>query len=303
VAIGALANQGAASARESRRPVRRHLRETNNPPHLGELCFTSVRDSMYWDISLMDVASGTARRITRQSFTVMACGWTRDGARLVFMTDRAGTREIYTMAADGSDWRRVTNTSRDDYGPEWSPDGHRIAYAEDVGGGRLQIFVIDPDGSNRVQLTFSAAGAYGPVWSPDGARISYISGTGVMVMDSNGSNPVTLYSDSADKQNSDWSPGGTHLMFMTKRPGIFKLHTIRLADRVVEAIPTGEYDAWDGRWSPDGSLISFYSYGIGSAGFANGMFAVFLMNADGSDLRQLTTLTPNDRSWHPVWRP
>jgi Tol biopolymer transport system component len=290
-------------AQQTSTPARRHLVQTSNPPRFGELCFTSVRDNRYWDISLMDVASGTVRRITRQTFNLLACGWSPDGSRLVFMTNRDGNLEIYTMAADGSDWRRVTNTSGDKYGPEWSPDGRHIAYAEDVGGGVMQIFVVDPDGSNHVQLTSDTASGYGPMWSPDSTRIAYISGTELKVMNRDGSHPVSLYSDGATLQPSEWSPTGSHILFMSQRTGIFKLYTVRLSDGAIDSIPTGEYDAWDGRWSPDGSLISFYSYGINSVGFANGMFAVFLMNADGSNLRQVTTLTANDRSWHPVWRP
>lgn len=296
--------QGGVSLAQSQSPAaRRHLTQTSTPPRFGELCFTSVRDNMYWDISLMDVATGTVRRIVRRADSIMASDWTHDGSRLAFLTYRDNNLEVFTMAADGSDWRRITTTPGYDYGPEWSPDGRHLAYAEDVGGGRMDIFVVDPDGSHRVQLTSGAAGGYGPIWSPDGTRITYISGTQVMVMNSDGSHPVRLYSDTAELQSSDWSPTGSHILFMSKRTGIFKLHTIRLADGVVEAVPTGDYDAWAGRWSPDGSLMSFYSYGIGSVGFPNGRFAVFLMNPDGSNLRQVTTLTSADRSWHPTWRP
>jgi Tol biopolymer transport system component len=282
--------------------ARRHLVQTSNPPRFGELCFTSVRDNRYWDISLMDIASGAVRRITRQTSNTMASSWTRDGTRLAVLTDRDGNLEIYTMAADGSDLRRITRTSGNDYGPVWSPDGQHLAYAEDVGANTQQLFVCSPDGSNRVQLTSGAPGAYGPIWSPDGARLSYISGRSVMAMNADGSNRVVLTSVNADLQNSDWSPDGSRVMFMSRQSGVFKLYTIRLADGTVEAIPTGDYDAWDGCWSPDGSLIAFYSYGIQSSGFP-GMFAVFLMNADGSNRRKITTLLQTDRSWHPVWRP
>ena len=174
------------------RPARRHLTQTTNPPRFGELTYSSVRDNRYWDISLMDVASGAVRRISRQTFTVIAYDWTHDGSRLVFLTDRDGNFEIYTMDANGGDWKRITNTPGADYGPEWSPDGRHIAYAEDVGGGTLHIFVVDPDGANRVQLTSGVAGGHGPIWSPDGTRIAYVSGTHIMVMNSDGSNPVSL---------------------------------------------------------------------------------------------------------------
>jgi TolB protein len=298
----ALAVAHEAVGQQTPAPVRRHLMPTDNPPPHAVLTFTSVRQDTFWDISTMDVSTGAVQRITRQPFGIMACDWSPDGTRLLVQSSGDGNQEIYSMAADGTDWRRITNTAGDDYGPQWSPDGRHIAYAEEVGSG-LQVFLADPDGSNRVQLTSGAVGGYGPVWSPDGRRIAYIGGRDLMVMNSDGSNPFSIYSDGADKQTSEWSPDDTRILFMTKQTGIYKLHTVRLADRSVAPVPTGEYDAWNGQWSPDGSLISFYSYGIGSVGFPRGMFAVFLMNADGSNLRQVTTLTASDRSWHPIWRP
>ena len=292
-----------ASPQFEGRPPRRHLGRSTAPLRPQLLTYSTVVENRYWDITVRDVGSGQTRRITRQSSMTMACDWTHDGGRLAFMTNRDGNLEIYSMAADGSDWRRLTNTTRNDYGPEWSPDGRHIAYAEDVGGGLLQIFLANPDGSSRVQLTSGTAGGYAPVWSPDGTRIAFVAGTVLKTMASDGSDQVTLFTDSAEKMPTDWSADGTRVLFMARVAGIFKLDTIRLVDGAVEPVPTGDYDTWAARWSPDGSLISFYSYGIASEGFPTGMAAVFLMNADGTDLRQVTTLTANDRSWHPLWGP
>jgi Tol biopolymer transport system component len=282
--------------------VRRHLTQTTNPPRLGELTFNSLRESRYWDVSLMDVATGTVRRISRHTSSGKACAWSPDGSRLAFMTNRDGNFEIYTMDSNGGDWRRITNTRADDWEPEWSPDGRHIAYAEDVGGDIAELFVVSPDGSNRAQLTSDPAGAYAPRWSPDGTRIAYVSGTELKVMNGDGTDPVSLISDSDETSTCDWSPSGSHILFMSKRTGVYKLYTYRLADGAIEAIPTGDYDAWSGRWSPDGSLIAFYSYGTAGDG-PNGMPAVIVMSSDGSNLRQVTTLTPNDLSYYPIWRP
>jgi Tol biopolymer transport system component len=67
--------------------------------------------------------------------------WAPDGRRLAFISvrDHNGqsctedhcywSGELYTMAGDGTDLRRLTFTRHDELGPTWSPDGLWIAYA------------------------------------------------------------------------------------------------------------------------------------------------------------------------------
>lgn len=49
--------------------------------------------------------------------------WSPDGSKIVFMSDRDGNHEIYSMNADGSGQTRLTNSPGRDEFPAWSPDG------------------------------------------------------------------------------------------------------------------------------------------------------------------------------------
>jgi Tol biopolymer transport system component len=53
-------------------------------------------------------------------------------------------------------------------------------------------------------------------------------------------------------------------------------------------------------WSPDGAQIAFYSYRPGPY-YDGKPNAVYVVDVDGSNLRQLTELAT--RSFHPVWHP
>ena len=47
--------------------------------------------------------------------------WSPQGTHLVFVSERDGNPEIYLMAADGSNLRRLTDNTADDSEPAWSP--------------------------------------------------------------------------------------------------------------------------------------------------------------------------------------
>jgi Tol biopolymer transport system component len=65
------------------------------------------------------------------------------------------------------------------WGARWSPDGKRIAFADNDSSHVLHVHVMNADGSGRRQVTRFApsdGSAQVPAWSPDGARLAVQAG-------------------------------------------------------------------------------------------------------------------------------
>jgi len=89
------------------------------------LAFSWRRPSGNYDIYVMDVASLALPHpqiveITRDSGRNERPSWAPDGRRIVFESTRTGTRQIWTMLADGSQAQQLTTVGQNE-SPNWSP--------------------------------------------------------------------------------------------------------------------------------------------------------------------------------------
>jgi Tol biopolymer transport system component len=108
--------------------------------------------------------------------------------------------DVWTVHADGSDLRNITNTETEfENGAWWSPDGHYLLFTC-ITPNSNEICRVDTDGSNRLQLTndgtVGVRANRAPSWSPDSRRIAYVktqnSGSSIWLMDADGSNQINL---------------------------------------------------------------------------------------------------------------
>ncbi|MGA9581593.1 MAG: amidohydrolase family protein [Allosphingosinicella sp.] len=92
----------------------------------------------------------------------------RDGRMIAF--DMLG--DIYTMPIGGGTPRRVAEGLAYEHQPRFSPDGRRIAFTSDRGGGD-NIWIMNVDGTDKRQLTKEDFRLLNqPSWSPDGRFIA-----------------------------------------------------------------------------------------------------------------------------------
>jgi len=151
--------------------------------------------------------------------------WSADGSKIVFMSDRDGNFEIYSMNADGSGQTRLTNNTSADEFPDWSPDGTKIVFTSNRDGND-EIYTMNSDGSNPVRLTNNPASDAEPNWSPDGTKLVFhhnSNSSEIYSMNADGSDVTNLSQNPAFDADPAWSPDGSMITFTTNRNGLFQI--------------------------------------------------------------------------------
>ncbi len=144
---------------------------------------------------------------------------------------------IWQMHLSGSGDKRpyltVSSTSDTDQGPgpQFSPDGKRLAYMSDRSG-TLEIWVSNRDGSNGFQLS-AVGGAGTPRWSPDSQAVVFdvttTSGSKIVTMNLQGGAPQTLTADGFHSVCPSWSHDGRWIYFASPRTGEWQVWKIPAA--------------------------------------------------------------------------
>jgi TolB protein len=83
------------------------------------LAFSWRRPSGNYDLYVMDVASRRIIELTRDAARNERPSWAPDGRHIVFESTRGGSRQIWTMLADGSQPHQLTLTGHNE-SPNWS---------------------------------------------------------------------------------------------------------------------------------------------------------------------------------------
>ncbi len=170
--------------------------------------------------------------------------------------------------------------------------------------GDWDIYSMDANGNNLLQLTDHPASDEVPAGSPNGRRIAFTSerdGTpDLYVMDRDGNNVIRLTNSKFGEYRASWSPDGMKIAFPSVRDGNWEIHAMDADGKNLTRLTKhGPHDV-SPSWSPDGSKIAFVS------GPQNIQFHpkhCFVMNADGTGMRNLTEDTDLTDSFSPSWSP
>ena len=171
--------------------------EATVSPKKDKIIFTSTRDGDP-ELYTMNLDGTNQKRLTFQKGYDGGAFFSQDGKKIVFRASRPVTKqekkdyeelvqkgyvrptalEIYTMNADGSDMKKLTNFGKASFAPFFFPDGKRIIFSSNINskdGRNFDLYVINSDGSGLEQITFSNTFDSFPMFTRDGKHLIFAS--------------------------------------------------------------------------------------------------------------------------------
>jgi Tol biopolymer transport system component len=122
--------------------------------------------------------------------------WAPDGSTIAFLRSTINLA-LWQVPASGGVAMKLSEGSRNDFSPDFSSDGGRIAYASSLSGDS-EVWLMDADGTNPAPLTAVGhiLGTFEKIidWAPDGDRLLFVSEQprDVWVVNSDGRNAESL---------------------------------------------------------------------------------------------------------------
>lgn len=220
--------------------------------------------------------------------------WSPDGTHLAFYDRR--DFQIYTVRitsldpamVDTSSFKRLTYFGKN-AGPVWSPDGQWILYQVFDPMSVTGTWLVKPDGSTNRQLPILNWYPIWSTWHPSGIKVLYFGiRDSVFLFDINTNQrellTVIKYLDSYN-QYPKYSPDGNSIAFISHPrigpPALCKMDSSGSWFQKISPDYVWVYD-----WSPDGNKGVFLWHDWLCPRQGSGH--LWLMNADGTGLRQLT---------------
>ncbi len=279
-------------------------------PDGGSIAFRSERGG--GGIFVIDVAGGSVRLISDVGYHP---AWSPDGKEIAYGIDdfeEPGSRTITPSQL----WRinvvtgeRRSVTSSDAVQPSWSPNGLRIAFWGLSAAGQRDVYTVSADGGDILPVTNDVATDWNPVWAADGKALYFLS-------DRDGS--MNLWQVAIDERSGDvggepeairipskyskflhFSPDGKSFAYVqtTNYANLLRIDfdpRTETTAKVPVEITRGSKISTNPDISPDGRSIVFDAIG-------DTQEDIFVSDADGSSIRQITNDSPKDRG--PRWSP
>ena len=279
-------------------------------PDSAQLAYALGQGTKPW-IEIMTLASGVSNKLEIPERPLNNCvvdiSWSPNGRWLAYvrsLSSNAATSELWLTGISDGRSIQLTDGSKMDRSPTWSPDSRGLYFVSDRGGTTdLWRFTIGRDGKPRgapQQVTAGIEMSHA-VLSPNGQKLAYTKGRRVRNAycapilknrPADWADTVQLTFDEAEIESIDVSLDG-RIIVSSDRAGNWDVYTLSASGDLQQLIADPALDAGP-RWKPDGKEVAFYSSRTGHR-------EVWIMPLGGGPARQLTR--GESARFYPAWSP
>jgi Tol biopolymer transport system component len=214
--------------------------------------------------------------------------------KIVFVSTRTGTSNLFEMYADGTSPTNLTNNTAMNTMPAYTRDGTKIAFVSNLHG-NLDIYTINPDGTGLKQLTSNAGSNMDPTFSNDDSKIAFESNRSgayeLYVMNADGSNLTQVTSTPGSNTMPSFNQNGTSVVFSSNMfnpsGSTLQVYSVNIDGTGLQRLTNDSFSDFFARYSPDGSHVVFESTRTGQT-------EIYTMSANGSNQAMLTSDAAGD---------
>ena len=268
---------------------------------------TSGRSNVRSRMWIVNSATGESRNL--KVADAVQASWSPNGQRIAYWgVNDTAQRDIWTVAANGTQPVQVTDDPFVDWNPVWSPDGEylyfisnrkgvmsvwRASIDQTSGRVRSEPESVPTPASNTQHISFSSDGkslAYAGASYSQNIKKLNLDPTAERIVGS-----AEVAGSSGEMTSAVLSPDGQVLACQSVggQPDIFSL---KLGGSILNQLTSDTTNEMVPAWSPDGRHIAYYSN-------KSGAYQIWMINRDGSGPRQITEASAPGGAVLPVFSP
>jgi dipeptidyl aminopeptidase/acylaminoacyl peptidase len=271
----------------------------------------AMSDRRFSNVWLVKADGSGHRPLTSGKFTDVSPRWSPDGKRLVYLSDRGGSSQLFVRYMDTGESFALTNGPTSPTSPTWSADGAQIAFLRLVAAPALVVgtpltppagatWSPPPKYTDQLVFRFNGVGEV-PTGMVHAFVVSAEGGAARQITSGEYNHGGTPYGGGS----LAWTPDGKELILPARR-GERPDWNSRETDLWSFGVKDGAMRRLTERYgpdqspavSPDGRMIAYVGYDDRHQGYQNTQLSV--MNRDGSGKRILSGKLDQSVA-NPIW--
>ena len=272
-----------------------------------------MTDKRYSNLWIVNFDGSNNRPLTTGNFGDSSPRWSPDGTRIIYISDRPGTPQIFERWMDSGQTAKLTNLQTPPTGIDFSPDGKLISFSAVVPAAAAQVGPLPsaPPGAkwadpatvtDKLVYRFNDIGYLKP-----GFRH-------VFVLPAEGGTPRQLTSGNFNHaqqtfgpEDPVWTPDSKYLIVTANRRPDYEyeqfdteLFEVSVADGATKALTKRSGPDHSPAVSPDGKRIAYLGYDDKFQGYQ--ITNLYICDRDGSNPHVLPGAQSRDRDYgNPQW--